>query len=257
MIKVLFVSQAGTLGGAELSLLELAARMPRHGVDPICAAPAGSELHLAVRAAGMPCHSLPSTGSRLPSSPAAAVRAALELGRAFAALLAILRRERPDAVLANTTKAQLFAGAAARCAGTACIWYWRDFYDHPLLNRLLALPADLLLANSDATSRFADAQLGKSGAAQTVHVGVADRWDGACAAVRAAWRKARGYEQGTSWWPSRENCLLARASVASSSRSPRRRARTTGCVSCSRIDPPKRTRLARSASSTPMHARLA
>jgi glycosyltransferase involved in cell wall biosynthesis len=87
------------------------------------------------------------------------VRRALATARDVVRLARRLRQLRPDVVHANTLKAALYGGVAARLAGVPCVWHVRDRLEPPALPapaaRLARAAAHVLptvvVANSQAT----------------------------------------------------------------------------------------------------------
>ena len=162
---VLFVDQTGQLGGAELSLLDLAAHYPgRCRVVLLADGPFRERLN----AAGVETHviPLPDRVSGVGTS-AGPWRALATVPATFGVVrkLARLARE-SDVVYANTQKAWVLGAVAARLARRPAVWHLRDILtaEHfSRVNRRVAILlanrlARLVIANSHATAQaFADA----------------------------------------------------------------------------------------------------
>ncbi|MEX2195827.1 MAG: glycosyltransferase family 4 protein [Thermoleophilaceae bacterium] len=103
--RVLCVTQAAELGGAEYALLRIARRLPGRGFEIEATAPGRGATEEAFRAAGFPVHRLAVGPLRAGGWP----RALLELPRGRA----LARRTQPDIVYLNGTVAQRLAPALA------------------------------------------------------------------------------------------------------------------------------------------------
>ena len=103
--RVLCVTQAAELGGAEYALLRIARRLPAHGFEVQATAPGAGATEAAFRADGIPVHRL----SPGPLRAGGWRRALLEMPRARA----LARRTDPDLVYLNGTVAQRLAPAFA------------------------------------------------------------------------------------------------------------------------------------------------
>lgn len=118
-VHVLLVDHAPVFGGAERSLLDLAARLPGHGVgaDIVTAAPALAER---ARAAGVRFHRLDLPRLRSVRAPLRAVPAVRQLRH-------LLRDTGATVIVANTARAAPYAAAATAGSPIAFVWYVRDF----------------------------------------------------------------------------------------------------------------------------------
>ena len=172
--RVLFVDQTGQLGGAELSLLDLA-----RGYRGACAVAllADGPFRERLEAAGVETHILP-----LSRSAAGVGRAAgpLRVASAGPAALGVVRRLARlargfDTLYANTQKAWVLGAGAALLAGKPSVWHLRDILtaDHfSTANRRVAVTlanrrAQHVICNSQAT---ADAFVAAGGHAKLTRV---------------------------------------------------------------------------------------
>jgi glycosyltransferase involved in cell wall biosynthesis len=148
-MRVLYVSHTGVLGGAEGCLLDLLGALPGT-VDPILACPTGPLLERA-RTLDIPVRELPAvTGGfrlnprRTPATLSQIIASARQLRR-------ILRRELPDLIHANTTRAGLIC-LTARTMGRPLVIHGHDMLPDSsagrLIKRRLANGAALVLAVS-------------------------------------------------------------------------------------------------------------
>jgi glycosyltransferase involved in cell wall biosynthesis len=153
--RVLFVSHTAQISGGERSLLELLAGL-RGRVEAIVATPEG-ELADAVRALGVPARAIPGTAGSLKLHPVHTPRTGAELIRAAAAVRRLGREERADLAHANSIRAGLVAGAAARAGGAPAVVHIRDVLPPGPVTRAtraaIAGTAAAIVANSEYALR--------------------------------------------------------------------------------------------------------
>jgi glycosyltransferase involved in cell wall biosynthesis len=149
-LRVMFVNHTGLVSGAERSLLDMLPCLSAR-ITPSVASPRGelatlvSEVgirHITIPAAEMSFHlDLRRTPVRVLSS-----------ARALGGLAAVIRRERPDVVVANSTRAGLLAGFVPRPARTRLVVWVHDALPAGRVARLVRTVtwsrADLVLVNS-------------------------------------------------------------------------------------------------------------
>jgi len=141
MMKVALVSQfSDFVGGGEYSLLDLLSNLPG-GVEPVLVTPAAGELSQRAALAGIHTAELPlpAVGWRTPQ--------AVRIWRRW------LRRERPDVVHANNSRAAFYAGLASLGLRIPVLFHCRVPERDPVMDRLLRLLVDAVIANSHATAR--------------------------------------------------------------------------------------------------------
>lgn len=160
VLKILFVSHHGELGGAEMSLLELLREFRRSGIACLLACPASSPLACAAAQAGVQIFGLPMHRLHRRFQAADVLlfvpRWLLVTGR----LLWIIRRQQVDIVHTNNTVSHVWTYVAARFSGRPVVWHWRDFYDHPRLNRFLSHGPGMCVSVSKSVHDFAARQMG-------------------------------------------------------------------------------------------------
>lgn len=153
--RILFVITKGTWGGAQRYVYELAvaAKQQGHVVSVACGTP--GQLVRRLEDAGIPVILIPGL--------ARDVRVGSDL-RAFLGLVSLMRRERPDVVHGNSSKAGLLAALAARVAGvrtnifTAHGWAWNELRPawqqiaFKLLHLATVLAATRVIAVSEAVA---------------------------------------------------------------------------------------------------------
>lgn len=135
--RVVVVSLARFLGGAERSMLAALRRLPAHGWTPVLACPPGGFAD-AAQAAGVevrrttwtqvPAVSVRTDGRKRysPVRVTQAVAATVANARRVASLA---RDERADVVVSNSLAAHLFTGAGSRLARRPAVWWLREIVD--------------------------------------------------------------------------------------------------------------------------------
>ena len=197
--RVLFVDHTAVLGGAELSLLDIATAFRDRGAvalfdnGPFAAALAADGVVVIPIAAGRALTSM-KKGSRLPRPAAvmAMIRAMLILARAAIPY---------DLLYANSPKSFLVSAAAGLFARRPVIWHLRDILDRQHFSgsniRLLITAANAravrVVANSHATADAFVAAGGRREIVRVVHNGIdAAPFDLLGPEVRAAVRRSLG-----------------------------------------------------------------
>ena len=173
-MRILFVSHSGNLGGAERSMLELVRAMNRSVFNVFVACPVPSPLaHSCRQCAKVIPLSLGNINRR--PSPWRLLPMIVFVVLGVIRLAYCIWRYRIDVVHANSTVSQLCAGPAALLTRVTSIWHWRDFYEHPRLNRLLATVTDGCVAISRAMYHFASTQINGTKKVYLVINGVEDK----------------------------------------------------------------------------------
>jgi glycosyltransferase involved in cell wall biosynthesis len=150
-VRLLTVTQASELGGAEYALLRIARHLPEHGFRVVLTTPGDGAVAEAARREGIEVHRLPVGG--LPAGRWPRALAALPRARA------LLRRLRPSLVHFNGTVAQRLAPAFA---GTRLVPHVHDLLaatPRPWRSRRFWRLAPIVLCDSDAVADRA-AELG-------------------------------------------------------------------------------------------------
>jgi len=152
-IRVLYISAAGMLGGAEHSLLELLRVLDRRRVEPVAAVPAGQPLAEELKGCGVEVFFVPPFRPRRTPSPA---RLGLVCSCWTAAVRAVARearRHQVDLIHSNTTAAHLVGAPAAAVAHVPAVWHVRDFLVLPFLGRLMTRGTRGAIFVSEAVGR--------------------------------------------------------------------------------------------------------
>lgn len=199
---VLFVDHAGVLGGAELSLLDLAAAFGPESETllladgPFRAALESRGVRVCVEALGALRHVRKDTRLPAPAAFADAVRIARR----------VARRARPHTMIyANSQKAFVVAAAAGLLARRPVVWHLRDILAAPHFSAtnvraavtLANLRAARVIANSRATAAAFTAAGGRAALVRVVHNGIDPApFDRVTPAAAAAARASLGIPPG-------------------------------------------------------------
>ncbi len=150
MKRILFVDHTPFAGGAQLVLAAHIRHLDRARFTPLLACtPAVPALAERYRAAGAEVFFTPLPRLRV-RSPAAVVR----LLGAARALRRLIRRERVDVVVANTSRAAYVASLAVRGTGVPLVWWVRDFLYGGLAFRMMSGAPDRIVCVSQAIRDF-------------------------------------------------------------------------------------------------------
>lgn len=163
-IRVLFVSHATRLGGAERSLLELVRELRESGaVAPCVAAPRG-DVADAARDTGVSVSPLPEYTLEAREAVRRPVETCTALWRAERALRRVAVDHRAVLLHANGQKALLPSLWAARMARIPCVWHLREYPERLTLLRRLGRGVTAAVAPSRFMEQAATDRLGLPGA---------------------------------------------------------------------------------------------
>ncbi len=143
--RVALVTAASDAGGAERLMESLAARLPRHGADPVMAAPEDSQLVARWQARGFETCALPAFGR---------VRRVDQVPRIVAEITRRLRALDVAIVHSHGGAAHIRAGLAARRLGRPAIYHAHDVFetswslDGAMQRFALRVPAARVIASS-------------------------------------------------------------------------------------------------------------
>jgi glycosyltransferase involved in cell wall biosynthesis len=201
--RVLFVDHAGVLGGAELSLLDLAAAFGERGEvllltdGPFKAALEARGVAVTVEPLGALAMVKKETRIPHPASAVDAIRVARRV--------AVRARER-DLIYANSQKAFVVAAAAGLFARKPVVWHLRDILAPPHFSAtnvraatsLANLRAARVIANSQATAGAFVAGGGRESLVRVVYNGIDPApFDAVTGAGAAALRRELGIAPGS------------------------------------------------------------
>lgn len=148
--NILYVSLSPELGGAERSLVELAAELPRDLWTPVIAAPLRNRnLYLACEAAKIPYVSVPMPNFAELRKAAHVAAGISDIAKAVRALCKHIKSRQIDLVHANGAKAALCALPAARRCGVPCVWHARDYPRYFRIERIIGRFADAIIVPSN------------------------------------------------------------------------------------------------------------
>jgi glycosyltransferase involved in cell wall biosynthesis len=147
--EVLIVSAAVILGGAELSMLSVATRLPDYGWTAVIACPPGAfaagaaELGVGVAVldwrtvVGISTKEMTERGPVKAYSAKATAAALRTTASNTRRVTGELRRRQPDVVLSNSLSAHLAVAVAGRLTRTPAVWFLREIVDPGLGRRVL------------------------------------------------------------------------------------------------------------------------
>lgn len=150
MKRILFVDHTPFVGGAQLVVADHIRHLDRSRFTPLMACtPTVPALTQRYRAAGAEVFytPLPRLRVRSPMAVARLLRAALALRR-------LIKRERADIVVANTSRAAYVASLATRGTGVPLVWWVRDFLFGSTAFRLMSGAPARILCVSQALRDF-------------------------------------------------------------------------------------------------------
>ncbi len=150
MKRILFVDHTPFVGGAQLVIADHIRHLDRTRFTPLMACtPTVPALVERYRAAGAEVFFTPLPRLRV-RSPVAVVR----LLGAARALRRLIRRERADVVVANTSRAAYVASLAVKGTGVPLVWWVRDFLFGDLAFRLMSGAPAKIVCVSQAIRDF-------------------------------------------------------------------------------------------------------
>ncbi len=178
--RILYVSAADRIAGAENSLLQLVAGLDRDEFEPLVALPGPGPLADALAGLDVPAIHAPLFRPGRTLNPFRVLSMASRLATAAACLVDVAAGEDVDLIHAQNTAAMLPVSRAARRVGVPCLWHLRDLGGWPGLVRLAAPGAHAAVAVSHAVAdRWRDYLAGLD--VQVVHNGIDADGFAACA----------------------------------------------------------------------------
>ena len=154
-VRVMFVDHTGLVSGAQRVLLDLLPCLST-GITPSVVSPRG-ELAALVSEAGVRHITIPAAEMSFHLDLRRTPVRTLSAVRALGGLAAVIRRERPDVVVANSTRAGILAGFVPRPTRTRLVVWVHDVLPPGRVARLVRTViwsrADLVLVNSRYVAR--------------------------------------------------------------------------------------------------------
>ena len=165
---ILFLDHTARMGGGEIALLRLVTALDRSRFTPVVALGAEGPLSAALAEAGIETHVLPMTKRILDMrKESIRLRALLRPWAIFPLvsivgdLVRFIKKRRVDVLHANSLKADVIGGIAARYCGIPVVWHLRDriapdYLPAPAVNAfrwLCRILPNRVIANSTATLR--------------------------------------------------------------------------------------------------------
>jgi len=161
-LKVLTLSAAGEIGGAERSLLEVVQAMPAHRIEFHACMPPESNLCRQFEALNVAVHPVPMRRFQRTKHPFLLAGQVRALHKSAAQIVAICNDLKIDIVHANTNAAELIAWEVTRMSKVKHVWHCRDTAPMHGFGRILASSASAVVA----ISAFVEGQLKKEGVRQ-------------------------------------------------------------------------------------------
>ncbi len=160
-MNILAVDPSASVGGAELSLLDVLEGLQRRGHTVVVAAPANGNLFeaAAIRSIRTEAWALPRSIRRVGryTTPLTLLLAAFGALRALLSLAVIVRRQNAHIIYSNGIKSHVLSGVLRLFARRPVVWHVRDFLSHRAISRVLFRLARLnrisVIANSAAVAR--------------------------------------------------------------------------------------------------------
>ncbi len=182
MKRILYMCPSVTVGGAEVSLLDLIRNLPRDRFELSLVLPGEGPMAVAGRDAGArvtpirwPAAVMKTGRERSAANRLLALIAPFLLAPVIARTARFIRKERIDMVHTNGTKAHLGGGLAARLAGVPVVWHLRDVLAPGLLRSILRFLSrwipSRVIANSQASARTLS-DIGPGGRVTVVYNGI-------------------------------------------------------------------------------------
>ncbi|MBI2200671.1 MAG: glycosyltransferase, partial [Armatimonadetes bacterium] len=151
--RILYVSAAGQVGGAEKSLLDLLDGLDRSRFEPAVAFPAGGDLAEELARREIPLSLVSLSRFRRTWNPFQLAGYAFRWCRGASDVRQVIDFRKPDVVHANGDMAQVYVGKAGRARPAARVWHVRDTASPVWLRRRLAARADRIIAVSHSVEK--------------------------------------------------------------------------------------------------------
>lgn len=140
--RIVFLDNFPRVGGAEMNLLDLLARLDRDWFEPLFIASAEGELTRGVSKLGIPFEICPlpervSEVSRTALRSSLGIDAGLQLLAYLMRLRQMLRKLQPKLIYTNTMKDHVASALLAPTLRKPVVWHFMDFIENPLLRRML------------------------------------------------------------------------------------------------------------------------
>ena len=157
-LRVLFVSAAGHLGGAERSLYELLCALPEDQIAPYACVPPDGPLARMFSMAEVPVHTAPLRRFRRTIHPFLMAGQVRALINAVSTVRKLVETLKIQVIHANTDSAALAAWEVSRETGVPFIWHCRDLRPLGPLAKMLAYSSSKAVAISKAVEEHLLAQ---------------------------------------------------------------------------------------------------
>lgn len=158
--KILFVHHNSSLGGAELSLIDLISNLS-DDIRPISAVPNGP-LSQSLKSRKIPTFIVPMRPIVKSVNPAYWILTCFNCLRVIFKLIGICRKEKIQVIHANGLTAGIYAAPVSFISRIPLLWHERDLARHPVLTPTIAKSASHIIAISNAVANNLKVQLGEN-----------------------------------------------------------------------------------------------
>jgi len=170
--KVLFFSHSQALGGAELSMLEIMARIDRSKFQPVLVSPGTGMLSARAGRMGLEIVevALPPALLAWHRDSRIGMGTLLAAGRSIIILSKRIKQAGPAIIYSHSQKAHILGGLAGRLAGAPVVWHLRDVMPRPGLKALESWLGNWLPQRMIAVSRTVSNRFGRAGLKNKIRV---------------------------------------------------------------------------------------
>ncbi len=170
--RILYVTHTTSLGGAELSLLDVLGALDRTRYEPVAAVPGKGRFSRELAAIDVPCRYVPIYGLRRSVNPYQLAVSTSQLLRGSRDLRRLVYEEEPHIVHTNSAQAQLYAALALRSSGVPVVWHARDLIGLGKIRPLLTNAATRIIAISEAVRAHIAQHVGTPESIVTIYNGI-------------------------------------------------------------------------------------
>ncbi len=153
-IRILYVTDAKTMGGAEWSLVDLLRNLDRDKFSAVLAAPAGAGVLSCVEQDGVRVVTVPIARVIRTWNPFRLLHYVFSFCRSLWKLRKCVQEEGIDIVHANTASAQIYCALLAMSCQVLLVWQCRDLRYGRRICRWMVNQADCVVAISETVHRF-------------------------------------------------------------------------------------------------------
>jgi glycosyltransferase involved in cell wall biosynthesis len=176
-MRIVYVNHTGHVSGAEQMLLDVLRGLDRSLYEPHVLCPAEGRLAEEIKAANVPCRSLPPVNSRFALRPDLILRSVRHFWKAIVAMRRHVKELKPDLVHANTIRSGIAASIATVGTGIPVLWHVHDILPRHVLSTAIRIFAFVtqrtqVIAVSHASAREFCGAVPFDGRVRTIHNGI-------------------------------------------------------------------------------------